>query len=209
MRHLLSKRSVVVVIAAFAYAASGMAAYYSEGTKNTRTVQSLGTGQVWRTPDKAKVSDDVRAKAAAYKLTQQLTCTNFGFELGYWPTINGILVTREGKSPSPAPIIGPEAFWKMQLVHNSDTIGNAKNVYGMPSSTTDGFETDGGATDLWGATLTDIIVRSSSFGVAYWLDWKTDEGAGDEEIDLVQITVYFTNPSGQSLSQTRTGTIQR
>lgn len=119
--------------------------------------------------------------------------TNFGFAIPSGATIDGIVVEIERKA-STAAFNGKD---KSVMLVKGGTISSTdkKNASNWPTS--DAYQTYGGATDLWGLTLTDTDVNASNFGVAIAV--QTD-GTGKSgwlaSIDHIRITVYYTDGGG-------------
>src|SRR5262245_10412728 len=82
---------------------------------------------------------------------------------------------------------------------HSDTtptlIGSAKGAVTV-SGTTKVISSNGGVADLWGATLTPAIVKSSGFGVSIWSADTTNTLA----IDFVTIAIEWTRAPGMLMA---------
>lgn len=113
-------------------------------------------------------------------------------------TIDGILfrlVKKRGNTGT-----GSITESTIQLFNGTTNIGNNKAV-GTAYPTTDTLSTYGGATDLWGATLTPTILNDPNFRISYGGTMTVTAGTVGLDFDLAELTVYYTDsaPAVQTL----------
>jgi hypothetical protein len=164
------------------------------GAKLPGTVASFGAGNNWINPSNASGSDNQYASSylpfSGGNVSAQLRATNFGFAVPTNATITGIVVTIEKNGTTN--IQGVFDNWVSLLIGGSTSGSNKANGNEWP--TTDAVVNYGGASDLWGATLTPAIVNTSTFGVtlvAYNADQDNDNIAA---VDNITMTIYYTIP---------------
>jgi hypothetical protein len=113
-----------------------------------------------------------------------LVTSAYGFTLPAHATIVGVTVRVEAAETG-----GGSTNYIPQL-HSATTptlIGSAKTAVTV-NSTTATVYTSGGTSDLWGATLTPLIVNNAGFGVSLW---STDTG-NVLYVDYVTIAIEYT-----------------
>jgi hypothetical protein len=136
----------------------------------------------WTTPGNV-VSDNGTDTTAAVP-TDYLVCSAFGFAIPLGATILGVTVRVEaGESGSGASDYIPQLI----SAATPTLIGSAKSPVAV-NNTTKVISVNGGATDLWGATLTPDIVNDAGFGVAIWSTDATNTLA----IDFVTMAIEYT-----------------
>jgi hypothetical protein len=141
----------------------------------------------WTNPGNV-VSDN--ATDATNALTAQadyLVTSAYGFSIPTNATIIGVTVRVEASESG-----GGDSSYIPQL-HSATTptlIGSAKGAVTV-SGTTKVISTNGGVSDLWGATLTPAIVNAAGFGVTIW---STDTG-NTLAIDYVTIAIEYSLPT--------------
>lgn len=142
--------------------------------KSPGTVDQVNNifGEAWTDPDLSKASDDNYAystlKTKFSNQTKALRFRNFGFTTSDVPsgeTILGIEVRIERKQT-----LATAYDHTVKLAHHTTTTDGTDEVGTNQASatiwpTSDGVATYGGATNLWGATLTDTQIRSVNFSV--------------------------------------------
>lgn len=158
------------------------------GENNTST----GTG-AWSGPTNIYVSDNTRASVTktAVGSSNYLVGRNCGFSIPSNATITGVMVIVENYSASPNTSTSFSVkLWNGSSTSTDSSIGTAKTWSPGTSESTWWF---GGASDVWGATLTPAIVNSSSFGCGIQLV-TTTSAPRTGYIDYVSIQVYYTVP---------------
>jgi hypothetical protein len=165
------------------------------------TVASVNTGvglTAWTNPTNAAASDNayatVASNAISGSLSHQLRATNFPFAIPGTATIDGILVEVEAKSSN-----GTSTLIEAFLINGSagsaaDQIGTDQITTDITVATTDAYYTVGGASSLWGATLTPAIINGANFGVGIRADAKGSPPGNFRTIfiDHIRMTVYYT-----------------
>jgi len=129
--------------------------------------------------------------------TDTLSRTDWGFSIPSAATILGVSVSVKHRRAE------TDANSYLQLTHGGNSLGSARTLTNLPTSA--GFSTDsaGGASDLWGASLTPGIVNASSFGVLYRADVGTPSDA--VEVDGFQITVHYVEGGVRTRTVSRRG----
>jgi len=139
----------------------------------------------WTSPGNVTADDGSDATAAVP--TDYLVCSNFNFaSIPDDAIILGVTVRVEASET------GSGTTDYIPQLHSDTTptlIGSAKTAVNV-SGTTKVISSNGGTTDLWGATLTPAIVKSSGFGVSLWATDTTNTLA----IDFVTIAIEYTVP---------------
>lgn len=160
-------------------------------------------GNAWSNPGNAAASDDARASATVdANDTNYLKATNFGFAIPADSTIDGVVVEVERSAAA----VGDVAERRMLLVKGGSVVGSDKSIgTGFPS--TDAYKTYGGASDLWGTTLTPADVNGSGFGCVFAAQQSVNGPGKTALVDHIRITVYYTRqPRLESFEE---GTIAR
>ena len=124
--------------------------------------------------------------------TDYLLGTSFSASIPSGATIDGIIVRVTAAESGP----GGTDFVAQLISDGTPTlIGSSKG----PTTVGSNPHTLGGASDVWGASLSDAIVNASGFGIAIW---STDsDGDNELQVDYVTIEIYYTlgdvyDPSG-------------
>lgn len=120
--------------------------------------------------------------------TNYLKATGFGFAIPSGATINGVLVEVEGKGGAMQ-----RGDSHVQLVKAGSRAGTAI-TFPSDLSASDTTKSFGGASSLWGTTLSDSDVNSNSFGCALTVYSIGDYNQFD--IDHIKITVTYTEGGG-------------
>lgn len=155
----------------------------SEGPLSPSTTAEQGSGNAWTTPGNITASDNAyasytRSTASGNKI---LAVTGFGFAIPTGATIDGILVEIEGKVD-----VGPDGVF-VGITKNGTSSAAAKTTPEM--TTTEQYQSYGGASDLWGLTWTVAEINAATFGIR----WHPDEADGVVvSLDHARITVYYT-----------------
>jgi|SRR5210317_1916732 hypothetical protein len=163
------------------------------GTGATGAIGGIGTGGVaWSNPGNITSSDNSYATVDLSNTNtsaQALVATNFSFSLPLHSSINGVIATFERKASAADTIRDSHIY----LVHDNTLLGSNKIAAPAYWSTTEGSVSFGGPADTWGASLTQPIIESSSFGVLTDAIWQNVySGTETAYVDSVSITVYYT-----------------
>lgn len=150
------------------------------------------TGTSWSGTGNLAASDDSYAtySLSAFVVSNALVVSNFGFAIPSGATINGISVSIEAKVGSSTGGVDNSHLRKAGV-----NVGSSKASY--PSlSTTEGTQTFGSTSDLWGTTWTDSEINSSGFGyeVAFF-----NLATTTLSVDTITITVTYTGGGGLSI----------
>lgn len=147
------------------------------------TVDRAGS-TAWTSPGNITANDAADASAAVP--TDYLIASGFGFSIPTGSTIKGVTVKVEASETGTG-----SSNYIPQL--SSDTtptlIGSAKSAVTV-NGTTPTVSTNGGTSDLWGATLTPATVNAAGFGVTLW---STDT-TNTLSIDYVTIAIEYDPP---------------
>jgi hypothetical protein len=136
----------------------------------------------WSNP--SNVVSDNGTNASVAVPSDYLVTSAYGFTLPAHATIVGVTVRVEASETG-----GGNSSYIPQL-HSATTptlIGSAKSAVTV-TGTTPTVSSNGGTSDLWGATLTPAIVNAAGFGVSIW---STDTG-NTLSIDYVTIAIEYT-----------------
>lgn len=152
----------------------------------TGTSQDRSGATAWTNP--SYITADDTNYATATVPTDYLIASNFNFSaIPDGSTINGITVKVNASESGTG-----SSNYVPQLINGAATptlIGSAKGAVTV-NGTTKVTSSNGGSADVWGATLTAAIVKSSDFGVAIW---STDT-VNTLSIDWISIDVNYTPP---------------
>lgn len=153
-------------------------------------------GSSWVNGDSVYASDGNLANVSLRELgfCFQSTCSfsrflfveKFGFTVPSGATINGVEANVERKASA----YGVIKDSVIQLVVANTIAGNNKST-GSIWPITKTYATYGGAADIWGATLTDVDVNDTAFGVGIIVA-NTDTATRTAYIDHVRMKVYYT-----------------
>jgi hypothetical protein len=128
---------------------------------------------------------------ATWPWTQILQGSSFGAAVPT-ATIDGITVKIRGKSDDN----GRGGIKRVWLANNGTQLGSIDTTLGS-LTTSDQVFTYGGASSLWGATLTDTIVNSANFQVRMQVQYLlTDGGQTGVFIDHITLTINYTEGGG-------------
>lgn len=139
---------------------------------------SAGTA-AWIQPSNAAANDG--SKTTSGNDSQWLLATNFGANVPTGNDIVGVEVQIERQLALGASISAET----VQLYIAGAFSGNTKSNTSW--TTTDTYETHGGATDLWGATITRDQANSSTTGFGLRIPTAT----GTLRVDHMQIKFYY------------------
>lgn len=137
--------------------------------------------------------------------TDQIWATN------YFPTANGTslvglqaTVKHQTTLPNGGHGAAPTVTYYMQLIKGGALYGAIKTF--TVSASTGGYSTFtlGGASDLWGGTVTLSDIIASNFGVALWATWNlggvdsNGNGTATSFVDWIGLTAFVTGGTGGS-----------
>lgn len=157
-------------------------------------------GSAWTNPTNALTSNGTFATNNG-TTTHYLKCTNFGFAIPSGATINGVLVEALGKSDfNVGGQFVCDNFIELCKAGGNPSGTNQNRATSTHWPTTAAYQSWGGASNLWGLTLTDTDVNNSGFGVGISTTQnKTGKVAVPTcSIDHVRLTVYYTAAGGQN-----------
>lgn len=127
--------------------------------------------------------------------TEYLKATNFGFNIPLTALICGIVVEVEKSATGIGTVAGIGLSYvtdySVRLVKNGATAGNNKATSTHWTST-EAYDTYGGANDIWGIAWTPADINASNFGIAFA---SSINGLAmlipNVRIDHIRITVYY------------------
>ncbi len=122
--------------------------------------------------------------------TQYLHATNFSFAVPTGALIAGIQFRVERYFTQDVPIFTTRDH-SIQLIIAGTRTGTIKTISGPWTETTPTVQDAGGATDLWGCSLTPAIVNASDFGVALRAKHFFATGQGDFFVDYIQLNITY------------------
>lgn len=142
-----------------------------------------GPETAWANPNNAKTVNASTADsfwAGGGDESNPLDLTNFGFNIPSIAVIDGVHVEllRSGTAAQDS---------EVKLIKAGSPVGTNKAAYAYPGSL--GWQSYGGAEDLWGTTLTPAEVNASNFGVTF--SARNTSGGGGASIDAARITVLW------------------
>jgi len=157
--------------------------------------------KAWVNPGNIVSSNNSRSSFAADGVTSPLTsnylkATNFSFAIPTGATINGIKVEIEKRE------FGGD--WTDSYVEDNivslvkgGTISGSNLAAAGQWPTTESYVTYGGATEMWGLSLTEADIESSTFGVVLsgTLTDNNFDATVSGQVDHIRITVYYTEAS--------------
>jgi hypothetical protein len=140
----------------------------------------------WSTPTNITSDNTTDATCNAAASSQYLVARNFDFStIPTGAVINGILVRVEASEHSG----GTEPLLAQLQNEAGNLFGSSKSTSneGAINGTGKSVYTYGSTSDVWGASLTDTIVKDADFGVRFWFT-----SAHDVRIDYVTMAVEYT-----------------
>ncbi len=146
-----------------------------------------GANTDWVNPGNIVSDNATNATLAlgSFNASDSLAATNFGFSLPTNVTINGVEARYDWDED------GTDDVTTVNLTKDGSTaVGGGKS---LNSAFGPGFriETIGGASDMWGTTLTKAEVEASTFGVMLSIT-EGDGVASNFAVDYVQINIHYT-----------------
>jgi hypothetical protein len=148
------------------------------------SVDRAGNG-AWTNP--GNVVSDNTTDATVTVPSDYLVTSGYGFAIPASATITGVTVRVQASETGS----GGSAYTPQ--LHSGTTptlIGSAKTST-VVSGTTKVISTNGGSSDLWGATLTPAIVNDSGFGVSIWS--ADTSNANVLAVDYVTVEVTYSD----------------
>jgi len=152
----------------------------------------------WQNPGNVTANDTAYATIVAPTYdanddSYKLRATNFNFStIPDNSTINGITVVCGGVKW----VAGTASIGLLQLVNNGTPIGNNKYSTVQAVTSSDVNYTKGSTSDLWNATLTAAIVKSSTFGVDFGM--IANSANTDVSINYITMAIEYTPPAPQT-----------
>ena len=140
----------------------------------------------WSDASNAASSNDTYATSAIAisQTSQYLKATNFGFSIPGGSRIDGITVEIEKSVTALSNVTDV----RVRIVKGG-AIGSTDKSDVDNWSTTDTYETYGGAADLWGETWTATDINVSTFGVVIAAQYGS--GVPTAQVDHIRITVTY------------------
>ncbi len=177
------------------------AASATNATANATDNSSVGTIN-WTNSINAQASDNTYASIAlsntggVSEISHYLYATNFSFSIPAGATIDGIVVDVDGYSNT----AGSATFTldSGRIIKGGGVTGTAKSGGGWTCGSGACTPADevtvswGGASDLWGATLTSTDVNAATFGVALSFKEPIANDSTQGYIDQIRMTIYYT-----------------
>lgn len=140
----------------------------------------------WVYPDRAAANDGSPTYTSTIPtetMSHYLKATGFGFIIPQGARIVGVLVEIEKAN-------GNFIDHSVKLVVGG-IIGGTDNATATAWPGVSAYVSSGGATDLWGWTLTSALVNSSDFGVVISAEKETGGDLEYPYIDHIRITIYY------------------
>jgi hypothetical protein len=136
--------------------------------------------------DPGNVVSDNTTDATVVVPSDYLVTSGYGFSIPTGAVIQGVTVRVEASET------GSGTSNYVPQLHSATTptlIGSAKTAVTV-SGATKVISTNGGTSDLWGATLTPAIVNDAGFGVSIW----SADTVNTLAVDFVTIAIEYTGP---------------
>ena len=124
-----------------------------------------------------------------------LDIKNLGFEIPTGATIDGVLVSIERSQSGSNSSVKDTTVSLLNASGAAFGDNKALNLTAWPTS--DIVQEYGGASDMWGNSLTEAICNDVDFGVT--VNVTGDAGTDSARVDHVTITVYYTPGAGSDL----------
>jgi protocatechuate 3,4-dioxygenase beta subunit len=165
---------------------------------------NTGTGVAWNTPSNVLTQNGTSTTASLSSgnpLSQTLQITNFGFSIPTSSTITGVTARIRRQADNASGVLDST----LKLVIGGLRTGNNK-ASGIAWTTSLSDFVYGGTTDLWGTNLTAAQVNATNFGLS--LKVRNTSGANRiASVDVVEITVSYTNILGVTTTSTASGKV--
>jgi len=129
--------------------------------------------------------------------TYYIKATGLGFSLSSCESVDGIYVEVDRKTTDTN---NYAEDYSVRLVNGSGTIVGTDHSSAAIWPTSDAYQTYGGSTDDWGASLSCSDVTNSNFGVVFAAESNQTAGKGVDVnfyVDHIRVTVYYTASTPQ------------
>src|SRR5690606_25457729 len=169
------------------------------------TVTGVGTIN-WNNPGNIVANDAANASLTlnAGVTSRYLVASNFGFTIPTSAIITGVQVDIDKVATGGTLSLADVRDNIVRLAVGGAPVGSnlAVNAKWPTSFTIVGY---GGATNLWGTTLTPAQVNATNFGVYLAI---TNQGlvSSTAQVDFIRVTIYYTNPIPTITNLTATST---
>lgn len=136
----------------------------------------------WTNPGNITVDDNSVARANAVSGSDYLIARNFGFAIPASAVIDGVVVVVRAREN-----IASGETMQGRLQDDTAALTGSLKTLSYNDGNVETTYTWGGATDLWGATLTPAIVNNANFGFRQWF-----LTAHDVLVDFVSMEIFYT-----------------
>lgn len=166
----------------------------SEGANSpSSAAEDTSTGSIsWSGYTNVYSNDSSYATVSLEKtISYYIKATNFGFSLSNCDTIDGIYVEVDRKTDNTS----YAEDYSVRLVNGSGTIVGDNKAKTDTWPTSDAYQTYGGSTDTWNASLACSDVTNSNFGVVFSSQSNQQTGkpvAVTNSVDHIRATIYYT-----------------
>ena len=149
------------------------------------TSEDRSAATAWTNPD--YITADDTSYTTAVVPTDYLIATHFNFAIPANATILGVTVKVNASETGTG-----TSDYVPQLVSDATPtlIGDAKGAVAV-SGSTKVTSTNGGTSDVWGASLTPTIVNADGFGVAIW----SADTVNTLSVDFITIAITYSVPT--------------
>ena len=173
----------------------------STGWKSPGTAENItGFGaNAWLNPTRATASDNSRAYCSAnppneFVYSNYLRCSNYSIDIPEDSVVVGIefRIEKQCEDYYHGDEIMKDTIVRL-VIGGTITGSNYKSALAWPDAV-DGTITYGGATDLWGTTISVAEVEASTFGIVLAVkmyDTGLNTGA---YVDVIQVNVHYDAP---------------
>jgi hypothetical protein len=127
-----------------------------------------------------------------------LILRNFGFAVPSGATINGITVSHRTYLGGASLLTFTARLWNGTSTTTNNALGTAKTL-ATTFTNTFAVYSAGATNDVWGATLTDTIVNSAGFGIAF--NCVATPSPTSQLVIMDYITVTVTYTAGATFTQ--------
>lgn len=191
------KRFTFVLLALASISGAGLVTFGTAYFASTGfTAVSLGesvndASNVWGSPTNIYANDNAYATTIESGNTTSdrlrgTMATPFAVPAG--ATIDGVEVRYRRKTTASLAV----TTTRVQLTNGGTLIGTQKSAAGDWEAA-ETLTTLGTSSDVWGATLNDTVVNSTTFGACINVTWFNDlGGSGSAQVDQIEINVHYT-----------------
>jgi len=161
-------------------------------TSNGPRSPSAATGTSWTSPTNVYTSNNGYAtyNIGGSSNSNYLDVTGFGFSIPSNAIVRGISVSIERKSSASSSLTDTDLYIKKSGC--TDPCGSDHADTGTYYPTSDGTDSHGSSSDLWGKTWTAADINNSAFGVHYRIR-NLNSSSRTVSIDQITITVTYSN----------------